>query len=347
MYRMYYIMDELHKKITYKLGLLKLMGSNSDTYTEKINMLNIRYELVYTNIVNKITTSNETEQKNILITELTKENILDSIITLFNDIASNNTVDNMLINNFTAVNIPFELITNEYEICMFCGNKIELSTDKVLMVCYKCGQNKDIPLFLMETRKNTPKSVRGNFKPNRHLKGWLDHLLAREPESEICSPDDPDGSILISDLKEIARKKNIKNNYILIDDIRDMLKILDKTHLNKNTSLLAKKITGRGPPIFTSESYQKIYSMVLVALDAREKIKGKSKHNRRYYPYYIYKCVDISFTGDERRLLNYIHIHSSGTLTFNDIEWMDVCEESPLFKNLYTPTILPKNRYLE
>jgi hypothetical protein len=125
-----------------------------------------------------------------------------------------------------------------------------------------------------------------------------------------------------------------------VDDGRRLLKELNKTNLNKNISLIMKLLTGKGPPQISEDLYQLGYSIFLQVMEARENINFKNRNNRIYYPYYLYKIFDIILESpDDRRLLNYIHLHKNPTLANNDLEWYDICNNVPFLNGKYIPTI--------
>ena len=82
-------------------------------------------------------------------------------------------------------------------------------------------------------------------------------------------------------------------------------------------------------------------------MDARDKISNSCRCNRIYYPYYISKLLSIILDNEEdRKILNYVHLHKESTLSANDAEWAKICEILPCLQNKYQPTINYQNRYI-
>ena len=72
-------------------------------------------------------------------------------------------------------------------------------------------------------------------------------------------------------------------------------------------------------------------------LTALNHIKELINKNRIYYPYYVFKILDLLIPeGDDRSILNLIHLHSPATLKKNYKEWRLISEELGLE---YKPTI--------
>lgn len=174
------------------------------------------------------------------------------------------------------------------------------------------------------------RSKSGCFSPNRHYSVWMDRILALEPESEIGDPNDPEnvaGEKVIRELRALARKKNKYLGMLSVEDVRDMLRILGHSELNRNASLLLMKLTGKGPPLLPEDKRLKGETMFSQAIQTRSNLEI-SRTNRNYYPYYIFKIYDLILEADDpnRLLLWYIHLQGAETLRNNDQEWRLICE---------------------
>lgn len=69
------------------------------------------------------------------------------------------------------------------------------------------------------------------------------------------------------------------------------------------------------------------------------KVKDK-KPNMRYYPYFIYKILEIVILDKNKlnSLLECIHIQSDDTLNNHDDVWFKICESAPQLRGKYLPT---------
>jgi hypothetical protein len=217
---------------------------------------------------------------------------------------------------------------------------MDISEDRTKLECYVCNDSNVNTGTIIDSVKNIYKYKYGNFKPNRHSKCWIDRILAKEDEEEIGSVTDIRGDKLIHALLDKCKRSGISLEYMTVDDGRRMLKEIKHTHLNKNIAMIMKRITGRGPPHISEDLYQRGYSLFLQVMDVRENIKFSNRNNRRYYPYYIYKIFDLILEDpNDRKLLNYIHLHKHPTLSHNDGEWREICKNIPYLSDKYKPTM--------
>lgn len=316
-------MDTIIKKIEYKVGILKDHINSQDKLKDLLNTIYILYGDAYFNA----------EPKEIFMEKLSNESILEKLDNLANSEISNLSV----LEDYNKVSIGLELTTTNYDICDSCNNDVEYSEQKNMLICNYCGYIK----YVVPDNKSLPRSKIGNFKPQRHFKVWMERILGRESELEIkCNNVD-----IVSTIKKDLISRNKSVEHITIDDIRNVLKEIDKTNLNKNTTLLAKKITGRSPPYITDEIYKKTYDLFIKVMNARDSLSN-NRCNRIYYPYYIYKIFNIILEGDDRRITNYIHLHKNNTICVNDNEWRLICDIVPELNGKYTPTIISNNRFI-
>jgi hypothetical protein len=325
-------MDTLNKKIEYKITLLCKYSANPKSAMHLLE----KYFILYTDIIASH------GKKEDIISMIVDAAILDQMEILAATFTKRDIID-----EYNRVDIPMELEQVQINVCDNCGCVMDQSYDKTMLTCSVCNITRNIDNSMMECDKNQPRSKIGNFKFNRHFKSWMDHILARDADSEICTPNDLNGEILINTIKSRIKAKNISLAHITIDDIRSILKEIPMTNLNKNVSLIAKKVLGgKGPPQLSSASYQRVNAMFINVMEARESIVGNTRCNRIYYPYYICKIFDVLLIDpEERRAINYIHMHKPSTLANNDDEWYRICEIIDDLKGRYKPTLMDV-RYL-
>lgn len=120
-----------------------------------------------------------------------------------------------------------------------------------------------------------------------------------------------------------------------VENIRKMLKEINRTDLNNCVSLILRKLTGVGPPQISESILLRGEYIFTEAIKIREKVCKKGRINRNYYPYYIYKIFDAILPPNDttnRRILQYIHLQGNDTLANNDSEWESICMELPEIK---------------
>jgi hypothetical protein len=81
---------------------------------------------------------------------------------------------------------------------------------------------------------DSQKSKSGTFNPNRHFHTWWSHILAKEDELEITN-NDPDND-LFEKLHFIIKRDKKVLRFLTVIDIRNMLRELKRSELNKNIS---------------------------------------------------------------------------------------------------------------
>jgi hypothetical protein len=336
-------MNEINKYIQNKIQLLKDSTADIDIIG-RIDLIQNNYELAYTELVHDLDRSTKTinDRKDDIFKLISTEETIDNLNFIANEIKVNNQLSESLDRYFKLI-IPLELNIKSINICEKCNSLMDISEDRTKLECYVCNDSNITLGTIIDSTKNTYKYKHGNFKPNRHSKCWIDRILAKEDEEEIGDPRDPEnlrGEKLIQKMINKCTLSGTSLAYITVDDGRHLLKDLKYTHLNKNISLIMKKVTGRGPPHINDELYQKAYTLFLQVMDVRENIKGANRSNRIYYPYYIYKIFDILLIDqNDRKLLNYIHLHKHPTLSHNDSEWQEICKNIPFLCNKYKPTM--------
>ncbi len=275
--------------------------------------------------------------------------ILDMLGDIVDKLSSSSHPDVMALLGDADIDEGFaEPVSYASPICEECGYRLDLSADMLFLLCYSCGDVVDARDLNVEMVKHNPRSRVGNFKPNRHFKRWMDHILARETEEELGDSKDPlnlRGEKMIERVREGCNRKRLTAEYMTVEDVRAILKELGLSKYNDNIPLIIKKITGRAPPSLSEDSYHRVFSMFSMVMEARNGIRREGRTNRIYYPYYIYKIMDLVLDSrEERKAMDFIHLHSASTLISNDEEWRLICESIPSLRARYQPTIMVSKR---
>jgi len=101
--------------------------------------------------------------------------------------------------------------------------------------------------------------------------------------------------------------------------------------LNKHASAVWSIVTGNPIPKVSADVLVKGEHLFIQVLEARNHIKELHRKNRRYYPYYIFKILDLLIPkGEDRSILRFIHLQGSDTVERNDDEWRLICKKVPL-----------------
>lgn len=233
-----------------------------------------------------------------------------------------------------------------YNKCSVCASIMTIDSGKSELRCDCCGMIRELIGTVFDDTQfysqEGQKAKSGTFNPNRHFQFWWSHILAREPEEEIGDKKDPNnmyGEKVLKQIKDIIVRDHKVLQLLTVNDIRSILREIEKTDLNKNVPLILKKITGIGPPYIPTPITIKVENLFTKAIEIGERIKHNKRINRNYYPSYIYKIIEAITTEKDteiRRVLYYIYIQSKETVESDDIDWELICEE--LKEISYKPT---------
>ena len=251
--------------------------------------------------------------------------------------------------SYVRENVAQKLIDTDYKRCPGCGCTMIVSGDGSEMQCMNCACIYDVSCAIFEDvlnpNQDAPRPKMTQTKPNRHLHNWWIHILAMEPEEEIGdnkNPADVRGELLVNQMRKLIKDSKIILRTLTVSDTRDILRKMGRTNLNRNVSLLMKKITGIGPPVPNENLYKIVETLFNIAAEVGSTIPrpdGKSRSNRDYYPYYIMKILDAILPDSDiyhRRILYYIHIQKGDTLAADDKHWECICNRMPGIT--YNPT---------
>jgi hypothetical protein len=226
---------------------------------------------------------------------------------------------------------------NNYTDCEYCGIKMINDIDTAELQCPQCGNIfKLVGTIYADISTNSIDRIKnksGVFNPNRHFQFWWTHILAKEPEEELGSSNDPNnlsGEKILNKLRHIIERDSKVLRILNVDDIRSMLKEIKRTDLNKNVPLILKKLTGIGPPTISEQLSNKVEALFTRAIEIGERKMGPDRTNRNYYPYYIYKIIEAIVPESNyeiRRILYYIYLQSDDTIIKGDEVFKAITEE--------------------
>ena len=246
--------------------------------------------------------------------------------------------------NINTRDAPIQTVN--YNKCFLCANNMIIDSSKSELRCDRCGMIRELIGTVFDDTQfysqEGQKAKSGTFNPNRHFQFWWYHILAKEPEEELGDKKDPNnlyGEKILKQIKNIVIRDHKVLQLLTVNDIRSILREIEKTDLNKNVPLILKKLTGIGPPNIPDNVTIKVENLFTKAIEIGEKIKHNKRINRNYYPYYIYRIIE-AITSDSdteiRRILYYIYIQSKETVESDDLDWERICQE--LKEIQYKPT---------
>ncbi len=214
-----------------------------------------------------------------------------------------------------------------------CKEKMIVNAAASQLRCVICGKVKKIWGVVFENyqfyNQDGQKSKHGSYEPSRHYKMQLD-----------CIQGKMNKDIPTNDIKTI--KDVIDSNGIVgipsCQVMRICLKECKLTKYNNYVPLILRVIFGSIPHQLTFTEEERLTKRFNRAMEVYESIKKNDEQNRRYYPYFIYKCIESEFTSENGplSLLSNIHLQSKETLASHDEIYQKICE---LTNTEYRPTL--------
>lgn len=239
-----------------------------------------------------------------------------------------------LFNRYRKINPLTTTIAINYDICE-CGKPMIINTVTSELLCVSCGSIKELIGTIFEDsqfyNQEGTRYKHGSYIPSHHCKYWLDRIIAKE-NNEVTQAS-------IEKIKKCIKRDNIQNlKNLSVEQFRIYLKETKLSKLNDHIPLIKKYITGFSPPQLTHDEVNIIYNYFDKAVKLYSKIKSDSSTNFIYYPYLLYKILELIITDGSRRnkLLSGIHLQGYNTLVNNDKKWKKICDFYPEFK--YKPT---------
>lgn len=334
--------------------------SNDDLLLLKQIYYSNYYKYKHFNIYNRVTNINNLNNKlckklyhkfNIFISSEDIYGIFDSYIELLHEFITNyNTLLSIinseisfdkylkkihqLINQYKKTKLIYNVDDIEYDLCK-CGNKMIIQANTSELLCTKCGAIHTLIGSVFEDtqfyQQEGNRYLHGTYDPNRHCKFWIDRIQAKE--NTII-----DESV-INKIKLCIKKDKIENlKNISIEQFRIYLKQCKLSKLNDHIPLIKKIITGYIPPQLTHKELHLLFNYFDKATKIYNSIKPKEKSNSLYYPFLIWKILDLIIENPQKKkeLLACIHLQSYETLIDNDKIWYQICKHNDKF--IYKPT---------
>lgn len=326
-------LDCINKKIEHlKFMLENLSIIHSLVHSDFINNNEVVIDKIYLYIYNKfnefLTIEDIFNTLNNYILEV--ENYVNIYITDESEIIK----FKKLFSKYRKINPITSTTTINYDICA-CGQNMIINTVTSELLCISCGSIKELIGTIFEDsqfyNQEGTRYKHGSYIPSHHCKYWLDRIIAKE-NNEVSQ-------LSIEKIKKCIKRDNIQNlKNLSVEQFRIYLKETKLSKLNDHIPLIKKYITGFSPPQLSHTEVNIIYNYFDKAVKLYSKIKSDNSTNFIYYPYLLYKILELIIVDENRRnkLLSGIHLQGYNTLVNNDKKWKKICEFYPEFK--YKPT---------
>ena len=202
-----------------------------------------------------------------------------------------------MMNEYNNLKIKFIPERIEYGYC--CRKQMTVNDEEyVCSVCSRCSP------YYEYNKSRKPKILFDHMSYFHKWMSWIEGVESKEINEKL--------------LNEI--RSNYYNEIGTISNIRDALKKMKRTDLNKNASLILEKLTGIKPPRIPIDLYQKIRYIFLKIF------KQKELGTRIYYPFYIYQIIDkiLPENDPKRGILEFIPMQSNTTWNKNLKKWKKI-----------------------
>ncbi len=242
---------------------------------------------------------------------------------------------------FNNIKLDFKPSEEILDYCE-CGSIMQIMAASSEMVCGQCGYLYELKgTVFSDAQFYAQDSTRyrtAGYEPSKHCKSWLERIQARETNTITEAQ--------LSKIEQCIRRDGIANKKRLsIEHLRRYLKDTGLTELNEHVALIKRLITGIAPPQLSYSETQDITNSFSKAVKAYNLIRPIDKSNLIFYPYLLWKLIEMHVADYSKRktLLSFIHLQGTQTLIQNDQIWARICSATPGF--IYHPT--DRYKYLD
>ena len=212
-----------------------------------------------------------------------------------------------------------EVVQQMTEHCIQCNTAREEITSEGILVCPKCGSEEyalvvsDFPSF------RDPPKERNNYayKKINHLNEILNQFQAKE---STVIPEDVMNEVILE-----IRKRRIDNIADLTEeDIRHILKKLNRSKYYEHRAHILSRLNGNPPPTITPEIEEKIRAMFQDIQAPFLIYCPNDRTNFLSYSYILYKFFEL-LELDEYKVY-FPLLKSRDRLIAHDIIWKKICD---------------------
>ncbi len=228
-------------------------------------------------------------------------------------------VSRMGLSNGTIIADAAETLKKMAEHCNVCNVAREELTAEGILVCPKCG-SEEYSLVVTDTPGfRDPPKERNNYayKKMNHLNEILNQFQAKE-STKI--PDEVMNEVICE-----IKKRRIENIASLSEqDIRDILKKLERNRYYEHATHILSRLNGNPPPTITAEIEEKIRAMFQEIQAPFLLYCPDDRRNFLSYAYIIYKFLEL-LELDEYKV-HFTLLKSRDRLIAHDQIWKKICD---------------------
>lgn len=228
-------------------------------------------------------------------------------------------IQRMGMSNGMVVTEAAETLKKMAEHCSTCNMPREELTAEGILVCPKCGSEEYSLVVSDSPSFRDPPKERNNYayKKMNHLNEILNQFQAKE-STKI--PDEVMNEVICE-----IRKRRIDNIASLTEqDIRDILKKLERNRYYEHATHILSRLNGNPPPTITAEIEEKIRAMFQEIQAPFLLYCPDDRRNFLSYAYIIYKFLEL-LELDEYKV-HFTLLKSRDRLISHDQIWKKICD---------------------
>lgn len=228
-------------------------------------------------------------------------------------------VQRMGLSNGIVITDSAETLKKMAEHCALCNLPREELTAEGILVCPKCG-SEEYSLVVSDTPGfRDPPKERNNYayKKMNHLNEILNQFQAKE-STKI--PDEVMNEVICE-----IKKRRIENIASLTEqDIRDILKKLERNRYYEHATHILSRLNGNPPPTITAEIEEKIRAMFQEIQAPFLLYCPDDRRNFLSYAYIIYKFLELLELDEYKQ--HFTLLKSRDRLIAHDQIWKKICD---------------------
>jgi len=228
-------------------------------------------------------------------------------------------VQRMGLSNGIVVTDAAESLKKMAEHCSSCNIAREELTAEGILVCPRCGSEEYALVVSDSPGFRDPPKERNNYayKKMNHLNEILNQFQAKE-STKI--PEEVMNEVICE-----IKKRRIENVASLTEqDIRDILKKLERNRYYEHATHILSRLNGNPPPTITAEIEEKIRAMFQEIQAPFLLYCPDDRRNFLSYAYIIYKFLEL-LELDEYKV-HFTLLKSRDRLISHDQIWKKICE---------------------
>ncbi len=239
----------------------------------------------------------------------------------------------LLFKTYYDTHVDVDIKKIDYKQCPLCAGKMSIHPYQSDMRCTSCNyiMRLDGTVF-DENHMYTSEGAlakRGTYETSRHCRYHLDRILA------IKNPNFPE-SFWAKVHAWLRRNNFIYLKLVTCPDYRRCLKDIKETHHNEHVPFIRQFVSGVSPERLFHSEVRKLFIYFDKAVTAFLEIQGGGRANLKYYPYFIYKIIEMILNKKEdrrrlRSIVDCIHFQRDNTIVANDRLWQKMCNRIPEF----------------